>query len=270
MSGWCQQKKLKLTCIFKIYKEVSLMEDKLKDEIKAAVTSIFSEKEEADMRKKTENALQKSAETIQELTVSLESKNEELEQKDEKLAEAEENTQTLQTELEAAKQEVVDVTEKLTASEKSLEEINKDIAAEKRMTELKTAKVSDSEEGSQLERVREMTDEEFDSYKNERVTLRESVVAEIEAARVKEESSETDDEAAAAAAAAAEAASDAASEEEGEASEEELEEGTLPANIDPGQAVSAALNMEIIPSKDVMTKYAELGKAMAENMNKSK
>ncbi len=255
------------------------MDEKLREEIKAAVTSIFSEKEEADMRKKTENALQKSAESILELTASLEAKNEELEQKDDKLSDADEKTQTLQDELEAAKQEVTDVTEKLTAAETDLEEIKRDVAAEKRMAELRTAKVADSEEASQLGKIREMSDEDFESYKTERVALREAVIAEIEAAKINDESSETDEEAEAAAAAAAEAqaaeeaAAAAAAEADAAASEgkEETSEGDTPlANIDPGQAVSAALNMEIIPSKDVMTKYAELGKAMAEDMTKSK
>ena len=251
------------------------MDEKLREEIKAAVASIFSEKEEADMRKKTEDALQRSAETIQELTASLEAKNEELDQKNEKIVEADEKAQTLQAELEAAKQEVKDVTDKLTAATVELEKIRKDIAAEKRMAELKEAKIADLNEVSQLEKVREMTDEEVASYKAERIALREAVVAEIKAAMDKDQATEAEAKAKADAEAAAKAeaeakaqAAAAAAGNEENASEDD--KGTPPANIDPGHAVSAALNMEIIPSKDVMNKYAELGKALAETMTKSK
>jgi chromosome segregation ATPase len=252
------------------------MDEKLKEEIKAAVASIFSEKEEADMRKKTEDALQRSAETIQELTASLEAKNEELDQKNEKIVEADEKAQTLQAELEAAKQEVKDVTDKLTAASVELEKIKKDIAAEKRMVELKEAKIADLNEASQLEKVREMTDEEFASYKAERIALREAVVAEIKAAMEKDQATEVETKAKAeaeAAAAKAEAEAKAKAEAAAAGSEENTSEddkGTPPANITPGHAVSAALNMEIIPSKDVINKYAELGKALAETMTKSK
>ena len=44
--------------------------------------------------------------------------------------------------------------------------------------------------------------------------------------------------------------------------------GTPPANIDPGNAIAAALNMEFAPSADMVDKYAKLGKAMAESMKK--
>ena len=43
----------------------------------------------------------------------------------------------------------------------------------------------------------------------------------------------------------------------------EEDDVTPPANVDPGQAISAALNMEIFPSDDVTKKYQDLGKAMA-------
>ena len=236
------------------------MDEKLREEVQAAVTAIFSEKEEANMRKKTEDALQKSAETIQDLTASQEAKNEELTLKNEKISEMEEKAQSLDAELEAVKQEVESVNEKLVESEKALEEMKKDRAAEKRIVELSEAKVSDSDEASQLEKVREMSDEEFESYKNERISLREAVIAEIKTLKDKEETiTETEEET---------AEEETAEEENEETSEEEID--TLPANIDPGQVVSAALNMEVIPSKDVMKKYAELGRAMADNMTKQK
>ena len=50
-----------------------------------------------------------------------------------------------------------------------------------------------------------------------------------------------------------------------DASEEEIIE---PANIDPGRAIAAAMNMEFIPTSDMKKKYDELGKAMASIMAK--
>ena len=62
----------------------------LKNEIESIVAVIFSEKEEADVRKKTEMALQESAEKIQELTTCLEERNEEISTFNEKSAETDE------------------------------------------------------------------------------------------------------------------------------------------------------------------------------------
>jgi hypothetical protein len=53
-------------------------EMKLKKDIEAHVAAIFSEKEEAEMRKQTEQALQKAATTIEDLTNALEERNAEL------------------------------------------------------------------------------------------------------------------------------------------------------------------------------------------------
>ena len=55
----------------------------------------------------------------------------------------------------------------------------------------------------------------------------------------------------------------AAPQGEEEASEEEGEVETPAANIDPGKAVAAAMNLEIFPSDDLMKKYGDLGQAMA-------
>jgi membrane protein involved in colicin uptake len=141
-----------------------------------------------------------------------------------------------------------------------------------------------------MAKVREMSDEDFASYKEELVSIRAAVVSELEKAREKAEADAKAEEEAAKKAAeeaknagkdsekevkkaaeeaakkAAEEAAKAAAEGEEAASEEE---SVIPAQITPGQATAAALNMEYIPGEDVMAKYAKLGQAMAAKWKKS-
>ncbi len=133
------------------------------------------------------------------------------------------------------------------------------------MKELEKAGVVSDEE-AQSTKVREMSDEDFTSYKGELVSIRKAVIAELskagdgeteeeKAAREKQEQKDAD-KAAADKAAADKAAAEAAAAEEGGTQ-------TPPANIDPGTAISAALNLEIFPPKEMSEKYDEMGKAMA-------
>jgi len=244
--------------------------EKLYEDIKSVVAQIFSEKEEADKVKQTEEALQKSAATIEELTAALEASNDEVAELQEKLTASDAKIVELQTGLEAAQEELTTANQKISEAEAALEEIKKDRAAEIRMSELDTAGVSRRDRESQSAKVREMSDEEFAAYKNELVSIREAIVAELKAAKTKAE-----EDAAKAAAEAKNKDDETTSEEEAaekETSEEvasEEETITPPANVDPGSAISAAMNLEVIPSKDLMTRYAELGSAMAEAMKKS-
>jgi chromosome segregation ATPase len=228
------------------------MEDKLRKDVEAVVAKIFSEKEEAEIRKQTEEALGKSATTIEELTSALETKNIEVEELEAKLTEADDNAKNLQTELEAARNEVVEANEKVKVSEDALEEIQKDRATELRMRELEVAGIISDKEAQSV-KIRNMSDEEFASYKKELVSIREAVIAELskqpapqQAVEDKVKGKENTEEVV----------------EEGVAEEDESKTAP-PANIDPGKAISAALNMEIFPPKDMVSKYEELGKAMA-------
>lgn len=241
-------------------------QDKLREDIEAIVTGIFSEKEEADMRKKTEDALQKAAATIEDLTNTLEGRNAEVEGLESTISEHEEKTSGLEAELEAAKQETETVKEQLKEAGKALDELKKDRAADIRMSELEEIKIVRSEEKArtaQVAKIREMSDEEYIVYKDELVAVRQAVLDEIASAagageegtkkEKKEEKSEKKEK----------------TEEKKETGEEgDGGEETSPANIDPNQAVSAALNMDIYPSDDLLKKYAELGKAMADNLTK--
>lgn len=231
------------------------MDEKLKKDIAAIVAEIFSDKEEAEMRKKTENALQDSADKVEGLTTSLEELTVTQEETLSTVATLETTVQDLESKLEAAEKEVEEANQKLAESESKMEEMNKDRAAELRMAELEISGVVSAGKELQTTKVREMSDEEFAAYKEELVSLRQAVVAELSKSVEKPE--EKADE--------KEEAEEEGEEEAGEEEAGEEEEGTPPAEINPGNAISAALNMEVMPSKSLVAKYAELGKAMAAN-----
>lgn len=244
------------------------MDEKLKKDVEAVVAMIFSEKEEAEIRKQTEEALNKAAVTIDELTTALEASNTEVSESADKLSEAEETIQNLKSELEAARKEMEEATKRAEESEGTLEEMKKDRATELRIQELgKAGVISDTE--AQSSKVRDMSDEEFASYKEELVSIREAVIAELSKSEEKEETAEeeiVEEKEVETESAEEEEETETAEEEETETAEEEKE--TPPAEIDPGQAVSAALNFEIFPSDDVKSKYQDMGKAMANLMIK--
>jgi len=251
------------------------MNEELKKSVEAAVAEIFSQKEEAEQRAETEKALQKSADKITQLTEALEGKNADSEEVANQVTELEAKIEELTSELEAAKTEAEESATKLAESENVIEEMKKDKAAELRMAELAEAGVALSDKDAQTAKVREMEDEEFGSYKEELVSLRSAVKAELAKAEETEEETASEEETqeeevAEEETAEAEEEEEVANEEESEeASEEEeevAEEETPPANVDPDTAVAAAMNMEVTPSDDVLAKYAKLGNAMADRM----
>ena len=247
------------------------MNEELKKDVEAAVASIFSQKEEAEQRAETEKALQKSADTITSLTEALEGKNADSEEVAQQVTDLETKVEELTSELEAAKKEAEETAIKLTESENTIEEMRKDKAAELRMAELEDAGVALSDKDAQSSKVRGMEDEDFASYKEELVSLRSAVEAEL-AKEVPAEKpaseEETQEEAAKETPEAKEGEEEAAEEDESEENEEEAsDEETAPAEIDPDKAVAAAMNMEVMPSDTVLAKYAKLGDAMAKRMN---
>lgn len=273
--------------------------DEMKVQVAALVADLFDEKEEAEIRKRTEAELEKAASAISNLTTALEEKNTEAAEMEEKLTASDTRVKELESELEAAKKELEEASAKLGEKEKILEDMKKDRAAETRMAALEDAGVARSDRESQMIKVREMSDEDFASYKDELVSIREAVVAELEKAR--------EDKAKADAKEAVEAkdAEDVAAKKEEKMEEdeededkkkmpfvkkdkkekcaEEKEEATettevaedaskkvAPAQITPGQAAMASLNMEYLPSEDLKKKYAKLGEAMALRFKNSK
>lgn len=245
------------------------MEDKFKKDVEVLIKAIFSEKEEAAMKQKTEEALQTSASTIDELTTALEEKSADLLVKEETVATLNKTVEELKSGLEAAKLETSTVAEKLASVEAELEKMRKDKATEVRMAELETAGIVRKDKESQSAKVREMSDEEFASYRDELVAIREAVLAEMEAAKKEaDEKSAADaetklkeEEAKKAEASAAAAAADSSTQDAG---------NPPPAHIDPSKAVAAALNLETFPSDDVTAKYNKLGHAMADMFKNSK
>jgi len=236
------------------------MDEKLYEDIKSVVARIFSEKEESEKVAQTEEALREAADTIAELTETLEKRNEELSSSEEKAKEIEEQNLAFETELEAARKDAEDLRKKVEETEASLEEIKKDRLAETRMAEITEAGIIASDTEAQSGKVRDMSDEEFAAYTKELVSIREAVVAELE--KNKEEKAAGDD---------TKTEEEIAAEEKAKADAEAAaaeEDETPPANVDKTKAVSAALNLEIRPSEGMVAKYAELGKAMAEQMKK--
>lgn len=248
------------------------MNEELLKDVAAMVAEIFSQKEEAEQRAETEKALQKSADTITELTEALEGKNASDEEVATQINDLENKVTELTSGLEAAQNEVEESASKLAESESKIEEMRKDKAAELRMDELVKAGVALSDKDAQMAKIREMEDEEFGSYKEELVSLRSAVEAELAKPAPEEEASEeeTQEEGEEASEETTEENEEQATEEEGEeASEENAEEETEetpPVNVDPDTAVAAAMNMEVTPSDNVIAKYAKLGAAMAERM----
>jgi predicted nucleic acid-binding Zn-ribbon protein len=246
------------------------MNEELKKSVEAAVAEIFSQKEEAEQRAETEKALQKSADTITQLTEALEGKNAEAEEVASQITELETKIEELTSKLEAAEKKAEETATKLAESENLIEEMKRDKAAELRMAELADAGVALSNKDAQTAKVRGMEDEEFASYKEELVSLRSAVEAELAKAvseeTASEEETQEEEVAEETAEAEEETEEEVASDEEEDASEEEEE--TLPANVDRNTAVAAALNMEARPSDNILAKYAKLGEAMAQRMKK--
>lgn len=244
--------------------------ENLLDDIKTIVDGIFSEKEKASQIAKTQDALNTSATVIEDLTNKLEDTKAELEiaktdltdskatastdleEKDSKISE-------VTSELEAAKKELEEITKELSAIKETLENLNKDRVAETRMKELEEAKVIVATAiGTQTTKVREMCDEEFATYKQERVELREAIEKELENASSGEENVN-------------DGAEDGV-DESTVSDDANLENASFtPAPvINPGQAAASAMNFEVEVSADVKEKYKNLGKAMASKMSPAK
>ena len=236
------------------------MDDKLKESVEALVSSIFSEKEEADIRNKTEDALKKSAETINELTTSLEDKNSEVEEQASNILKFEEEVKRFESELEAAKKETEEVSNKVVEAETLLDDMRKDKAAEERFSVLEVDGVARVDKKEQLVKIREMSDDEFVSYKDELVALRATILAELKAN--KDDVNKDDN-------ASGDNSDNASSDDDASGSDDATGDlDTTPVQVSAGKAIAAAMNFEITPSDDTMKRYADLGKAMAESMSK--
>jgi len=250
----------------------------LEKQVAAVVAELFDKKEETEIRKSTEIELRKAASSISDLTTELETKNGEVADLQSKLTEEETRGQELTSELEVARKDLEVSNEKIGKVETEIQGMKKDRLQETRMGDLEDAGVVNSDKEGQSVKVREMTDEDFASYRSDLVSIREAVIAELAKAG---EDAKTDAKAEEDAAKLAEAAKKEADKEvDKEAAKKEdkdLEENsdnkdgevTPPAKITPGQAVMASLNLENRPDASILAKYADLGKAMADRWTKS-
>lgn len=176
------------------------MDDKFKVDIREAVNEIMAAKEDADRVNTIEALLNDSQKTITDLTEVITNKESELAASAEevtnlkaKVEELETKAQEFQGMLAESQDGAKVLEERASAAEGELASIAADRALAGRMAELEEAKVvlSGDKRTAQEERVRNMSEEEFASYKEERTELRAQLEAEL-----KEAASATDSDAA--------------------------------------------------------------------------
>lgn len=160
-----------------------MSDEKLKQDVTAIVDTIFMQKEQEEQKMAAELALNESAKCVEELTKSLETKNTELSDMVVKLSESNGEVATLKTELEAAQKECAEVKDKLAEVTKVIEDMEKDKLADVRMASLEEAGVIGSDKEVIKAKVRDMSEEDFESFKKERIDLKECVLAHIEASK---------------------------------------------------------------------------------------
>lgn len=244
------------------------MEDnkQLTSVVKSIVDGIFSEKEEADRQRMTEEAITKSTATINDLTnvledkkallSDLESKYNELlasvEDKDSKISTLESEKSSLESSFESTKTELDKIKEDYTklsvdneAVVKELSELKEIVAeverikvAETRFSDLETSGVAYKDKEKQISKIKMMSDEEFASYKEELLAIKEAIISATP--NVPEDNNNT-----------------------------ALEDKTVVlANVNSDLKV--ALASELKTQEDLVKKYEALGKAMAAAMTKDK
>jgi chromosome segregation protein len=222
--------------------------------IRKLIEDILHAKEEAEVKQAVEELLENAKATIQELSESLEAKDSTIEEMEAKLADEAEKFETAKSELEAKVAEVEEIQKQLEEAQTTLAEIERDRVAGERMEKLEEAKVARTGESRDVQytKIREMPEEDFEEYAAELVSLRASLLEEIEAAR--EETTEGTEE---------EVIEEEVAEEE-VAEEEEVD--TPPAEIDEEEAAAAALNMEVALSEDAKEKWQAFTKAFTKQL----
>lgn len=243
-------------------KDIITSEINLEKDILAIVEQVFSKKEEASQKQAMQDALTESANAVESLTTKLETLQSEFEvaktTSEEELAAKDVKISETTTELEAAQKKSEELATELDSVKEEIENMKKDKLAEARMKELEEAKVvASTNVEKQLTKVRDMSDEDFASYKEDRVALREAVAKEL--ADQQENEVPTSEVPAG-------EVPDSEDQEAATAVEGDDAVVTPPANIGPGQAMAAAMNFETRPSEDMVEKYTALGKAMAASL----
>jgi len=260
------------------------MTDQLNQDVRKAVEDVLKERDEVAIRQETEDALLKSAEKINELVASLEAKDGEMGKLSSRIeelmatvAELSDKIKSLETEKQGFEKEKSsfqaekdDLLKKVQASEDALNNIKKDQLAKTRFEDLKNNGVAVSDPKAveeQVAKVREMADDQFEAYKNERVELRKAIIAELEKAPAPAPVAAAPAPVVDPAAAPAPVADAAIVEEK--LTEEEIAAAVEPA-INPMSAVAAALNLETVPTEGDKAKYNKLGEELAKRIKERK
>jgi len=222
--------------------------DALKKDVEMIVSTIFSEKEDIDKKRLTEEALKGSAKVVKELTASVTKKEEIITDLESKISEAEITIAKQVKDVGAEKAKVEEVTKqledtitKLGDSESKMVAMEKDMTAEVRISDLIDSKVVSTDESAQRVKVREMSDEEFAGYKKELVELRKSIETELANVVVPD----------------------------GDAPSVKPDVVTPDMDINVDNSEQAAFNLEVTP-EDIVSDYTDLGKSMAAAWAESK
>jgi len=248
------------------------MPDKLVQEVKEIVDAIFKQQEEAAMRKETEEALTQSAEKITELTASLEAKDEEVtqlmasvEELEKTVTELTEKVKELNEEKATFESEKEGLVKRAEEAEKELESMKKDQLARARFAELEAETVAastDDAKEAQLAKLREMSDEEFAAYKQERIELRDQLLAQLEQNATTDKTNTVSDDNKAVNSDTQTDAPDVATPDT--ASDDDVDV----ASYDTMHAVASLLNLNAVPNEDMLSKYKKLGEALAQRFEK--
>jgi len=157
----------------------SMTEEEFDAAVQARVEAALSSREDAEARAEAEEALKEAKETFEALKASLEAKDAKVAEYEEALANLDVSTPTEAevaaneklVELEAALQEAND---RAVVAQAALDTIAREETAASRMAELDEAGVTLDEESAEAQyaKIRDMSDEEFQSYKSELSALK--------------------------------------------------------------------------------------------------
>lgn len=223
--------------------------DKIRIEVKEIVEGFLSDKEESKIKARMEEALIEAKETISSLTQTVSEKDTaiaefegEMETRNSSITSLEGKVKELETAIESLTVEKENAVEQATTFETKLAEIKKEQLANLRLAKIIEAKLiretEDVKEKTKA-KVKEMSDEEFDTYVEDLSEVRNSFLEELKKQKDAEDAKEDPDK-------------DEGSEED---TCECAKEDCVKCNPVKEDAELAALNIETDPSEDLIDKY---------------
>lgn len=220
--------------------------EKIREEVKGMVESFLSDKEESKVRAKMEEALTEAKETILSLTQDVTDKEAsisgfegEIESKDSSITSLNEKITELETALESLTQEKQEALDKASGYESDLTEIRKEQIADLRLAKVIEAKLireTDEVKEKTKAKVKEMSDEEFDTYVEDLNEVKSSFLEELKKLKDADEDDSNKDE---------------GSEDDCECGKDDCEK-CKPVKED---SELAALDIETAPSEDLVDKF---------------